>query len=48
LQLLHAEGVRAGGSFAWAVYFAPEPELLARFDTQAAELDWSNIEPEFS
>lgn len=47
---MHADGVRSGGRYAWAVYFAPEPELLKRFEDAAAESepDWESLEPEFA
>jgi hypothetical protein len=50
LQLMHAEAARSGGNFAWAHYFDPEPELLARFDSarENAEPDWHQLEPDFS
>ena len=50
LQLMHAEAARAGGNFAWAHYFAPEPELLARFEAARdhPEPDWKLLEPDFS
>jgi len=47
---MHAEAARAGGNFQWAHYFAPEPELVARFEAaqQQTEPDWHLIEPDFS
>jgi hypothetical protein len=49
LQLLHAEGIRAGAMFDWAHYFTPSPEEMADFEEAPVDLtDWSKIEPEFS